>query len=283
MRQRRRLELIKDYDCEILYHPCKANVVADALSRKERLKMIMTYGELVREFENMEIDVRMTGKGSEGLFEIKLVPELTEKIRVCQEKKMNEERETLTGEEVRCEKDEKGIMRYASRIWILNVQELKDELLHDGHNSRYSIHPGSSKNPTKHSQDFTIIKKISQAFKKVEIKEAAHVPVKIKEASTTDTMFNRNEVVDKLQSSDKSKRDGWASELPKSGLGFGVLDRLQDEKTNDVVWQGKCSGTVFAHTNPLHLDVFQSVVRCEAEVVAMTAALLGSKEKCSGG
>ncbi|GMH30375.1 hypothetical protein Nepgr_032218 [Nepenthes gracilis] len=41
--------------------------------------------------------------------------------------------------------------------------------------------------------------------------------------------------------------------------------------------------SMFAHTNPLHLDVFQSVVRFEAEVVAMTAALLGSKEKASGG
>ncbi|KAL8105182.1 hypothetical protein AgCh_029104 [Apium graveolens] len=80
MRQRRWLELIKDYDCEILYHPDKANVVVDALSRKERLKMIMTSEELIKEFEKMEIDVRMTGKGTEGLFEIKLVPELTEKI-----------------------------------------------------------------------------------------------------------------------------------------------------------------------------------------------------------
>lgn len=40
---------------------------------------------------------------------------------------------------------------------------------------------------------------------------------------------------------------------------------------------------MFAHTNPLHLDVFQSVVHYEAEVVAMTAALLGGKEKASGG
>ncbi|GKA23319.1 putative reverse transcriptase domain-containing protein [Tanacetum coccineum] len=38
MRQRRWIELFSDYDCEILYHPGKANVVADALSRKERLK-----------------------------------------------------------------------------------------------------------------------------------------------------------------------------------------------------------------------------------------------------
>ncbi|KAJ9542719.1 hypothetical protein OSB04_029225 [Centaurea solstitialis] len=34
MRQRRWLDVVKDYDCEILYHPGKANVVADALSRK---------------------------------------------------------------------------------------------------------------------------------------------------------------------------------------------------------------------------------------------------------
>ena len=34
MRQRRWLELLKDYDCSILYHPGKANVVADAMSRK---------------------------------------------------------------------------------------------------------------------------------------------------------------------------------------------------------------------------------------------------------
>ncbi|GJZ77067.1 hypothetical protein Tco_0641739 [Tanacetum coccineum] len=50
MRQRRWLELLSDYDCEIHYHPGIANVVADALSIKERIKplrvraLVMTIG-----------------------------------------------------------------------------------------------------------------------------------------------------------------------------------------------------------------------------------------------
>jgi sphinganine-1-phosphate aldolase len=53
------------------------------------------------------------------------------------------------------------------------------------------------------------------------------------------------QVVEKLQSGSKSKRDGWRSELPKEGLGAAVIEKLKQEKSNDVVWQGKCSGTVY--------------------------------------
>ncbi|GJT34910.1 putative reverse transcriptase domain-containing protein [Tanacetum coccineum] len=54
MRQRRWLELLSDYDFEIRYHPGKANVVVDALSRKERIKplrvqaLVMTIGGMIR-------------------------------------------------------------------------------------------------------------------------------------------------------------------------------------------------------------------------------------------
>ncbi|KAL8138148.1 hypothetical protein V2J09_004149 [Rumex salicifolius] len=112
----------------------------------------------------------------------------------------------------------------------------------------------------------------------------------------------KQKVVDQMQSSNKS-RNGWRTELSKAGLGYEVINMMKEEKKNDAAWQGKCSGTVyiggseseghfslineacsmFAHTNPLHLDVFQSIVRFEGEVVAMTSALLGSKEKASGG
>ncbi|CAA0817348.1 Uncharacterized mitochondrial protein AtMg00860, partial [Striga hermonthica] len=59
MRQRRWLELVKDYDCTISYHPRKANVVADALSRRSytQLSCLFTRQDvLLREFERLQLE-----------------------------------------------------------------------------------------------------------------------------------------------------------------------------------------------------------------------------------
>jgi hypothetical protein len=60
MRQRGWLELIKDYNCHIMYHPGKANVVADALSRKSCgriLSSITTPDQLAQRLEVIQLNV----------------------------------------------------------------------------------------------------------------------------------------------------------------------------------------------------------------------------------
>jgi hypothetical protein len=64
MRQRRWLEVLKDYDSKVFYHPAKGNVVADALSRKyqeEETDPEETMGELSQQFALVQIDEVMTG------------------------------------------------------------------------------------------------------------------------------------------------------------------------------------------------------------------------------
>ncbi|GKE44986.1 putative reverse transcriptase domain-containing protein, partial [Tanacetum coccineum] len=70
MRDRRWIELLSDYDCELKYHPGKANVVADALSRKERLRLscVRALGMLVQtSLKSLILDTRQEAMQEENL------------------------------------------------------------------------------------------------------------------------------------------------------------------------------------------------------------------------
>jgi hypothetical protein len=141
------LELIKDYDLGINYHLGKANVVADALSRRSHVSQLVVDSmpfELCEEFNklNLRIVANMEATemkvGSDLLQEIQKGQVEDEKI---QEIKRNIKEEKSPG----FSEDEEGVLCYKGRICVPSIMELKDKILHEAHESSYSIHPGGNK------------------------------------------------------------------------------------------------------------------------------------------
>ncbi|GJQ91693.1 putative reverse transcriptase domain-containing protein [Tanacetum coccineum] len=125
MRQRRWLELLSDYDCEIHYHPGKANVVADALSRKERIKpprvraLLMTIG--------LNIPKRILNAQTEA------------------SKEENYGIKDLCGMIKKLEPRADRTLCLRNRSWIPCYGDLRALIMHESHKSKYLIHPGSDK------------------------------------------------------------------------------------------------------------------------------------------
>ncbi|GJU31333.1 putative reverse transcriptase domain-containing protein [Tanacetum coccineum] len=114
MRQHRWLELLSDYDCDIRYHPGKVDVIADALSRKEREPPLR-----VRALNIKNEDVGgMLVKNSKDPKKL-----IIEKLEPCAD----------------------GTLCFNGRSWLPCYGDLRTVIMHESHKLKYSIHPGSDK------------------------------------------------------------------------------------------------------------------------------------------
>jgi hypothetical protein len=149
MRQRRWLELIKDYDLEVHYHPGKANVVADALSRKAQCKCVNMDAKITTlcdELCKLKIEVVSSGALSYILVE----PTLHEQIVMAQigDKGVRVIKEMIEQkvDKYKCfRQDSKGILWFGDRLVIPKNPELRKKIMDEAQLSKFSMHPGSNK------------------------------------------------------------------------------------------------------------------------------------------
>ncbi|GJR11622.1 putative reverse transcriptase domain-containing protein [Tanacetum coccineum] len=122
MRQRRWIELFSDYDYEIRYHLGKANVVADALSRKERVK-----------------PKRVRAKN------MILQSSIKDRILAAQKEDVDDSARLQRGLDEMIKQRSNGTLYYLDRIWVPLKGEVRTLIMDEAHKSKYSIHPGADK------------------------------------------------------------------------------------------------------------------------------------------
>ena len=130
------MELIKDYDCVIDYQPRKANVVADALSRKS----IQTLRAL-----NAHLSL-----SDDGTVVAELIARPSFLNRVLEAQKEDEKIAAVinqigNGKEVEFTVNENGVWYYKDWVCVPDCNDLRKSILEEAHNGSFSIHPGSTK------------------------------------------------------------------------------------------------------------------------------------------
>ena len=136
LRQPRWMELIRDYDCVIDYHPRKANVVANALSRKS----MQTLRELNAHFS----------MSNDGIVMAELIarPNMLNRVLEAQnnvKKIFSIMKQIGDGKETEFEVKEDGSLYYKDRVCVPNDCELKKAILEKAYSGSFTIHPSSTK------------------------------------------------------------------------------------------------------------------------------------------
>ncbi|KAK2436721.1 hypothetical protein QL285_021693 [Trifolium repens] len=149
MRQRRWMETLKDFDFTLQYHPGKANVVADALSRKSVSvcsAQMASQQELLEEFRDLHLEVEFA-PGNLRLGMITISNGLMEDIASCQNDSLLMEKRALidrgTTTEFKVGSD--NILRCNGRVCVPDAKNLRNTVLEEAHKSKLSIHPGATK------------------------------------------------------------------------------------------------------------------------------------------
>ena len=130
------LELFKDYDCIIDYHPGKVNVVVDALSRKTIPRLSLKHYAWKFAYDGAL------------LAQLRVMPDLKHMMIDAQQDdiKLQESVQLVkNGDKTNyCINDDDGLY-YKSILCVSNVQDLKKKLMYESHNTVFTMHPGGNK------------------------------------------------------------------------------------------------------------------------------------------